>query len=100
MVFNLANLLLLGTMQVSGMAVVFPIAFGLALVDRRDLELSSEPQANVSCFSLRRDPDADCGRDRSLRHTSHGGRAGGEDGLCGRIPAAPRPRRPPSARWG
>ena len=32
MVFNLANMLLLGAMQVSGMAVAFPIAFGLALV--------------------------------------------------------------------
>ncbi len=31
-VFNLANILLLGAMQVSGMAVAFPIAFGLALV--------------------------------------------------------------------
>jgi glucose uptake protein len=31
MVFNLANMLLLGAMQVSGMAVAFPIAFGLAL---------------------------------------------------------------------
>lgn len=29
-VFNLANLLLLGTMQLSGMAVAFPIAFGVA----------------------------------------------------------------------
>jgi glucose uptake protein len=31
-VFNLANMLLLGAMQVSGMAVAFPIAFGVALV--------------------------------------------------------------------
>jgi glucose uptake protein len=31
MVFNLANMLLLGAMQVSGMSVAFPIAFGLAL---------------------------------------------------------------------
>src|SRR5580658_3506398 len=46
MVFNLANLLLVAAISVSGMAVAFPISIGLALVIGTVLSYSLNPQGN------------------------------------------------------
>src|ERR1700676_2077858 len=45
-VFNLANMLLVAAIAVSGMAVAFPIAIGLALVIGVVLNFSLNPQGN------------------------------------------------------
>jgi len=46
-VFNLANILLVGAIAVSGMAVAFPIAIGLALVIGVVWNFALNPQGNV-----------------------------------------------------
>lgn len=45
-VFNLANMLLVGAIAVAGMAVAFPIGIGLALVEGVAWSYSLNPQAN------------------------------------------------------
>lgn len=47
LVFNLGNMLLLAAMQVSGMAVAFPIAFGMALSIGAMVNYFSTPGANA-----------------------------------------------------
>jgi glucose uptake protein len=47
MVFNLANMLLLGAMSIAGLAIAFPISFGVAVIVTAIWNLVVNPQGNA-----------------------------------------------------
>ncbi len=100
MVFNLANMLLLSAMQVSGMAVAFPIAFGLALVIGAIWSYLLNPRTNVVLVFAGAILTLTAVITVALAHTAQRDEQRRLKTPLRPDPRAPRPRRPASAASG
>ncbi len=63
-VFNLGNMLLLGAVSITGMAVAFPAGMGCALIVAACWNFALNPGVSIHLFLFGRRPHCDRGRDR------------------------------------